>query len=406
MSDTENKGTTERKQRVDNLYQLIYEALKEFRSEVKWVSGAAFVVGLLTYIVRNERARGLLNELMRGALNLASDAGLDETRLQEWRDNLEDGIHDLIHLSAMFGVFVFGLCYALAMWSSLITDAGMRGMVLLPPGVLLTVASILFVRGWALPLVALSAALKAIPGSRQRATVAEKVVRLLGKTNAWIHFGLNVLIIAPFHNSPQLLWMALGVNLIYVGFCNAWERGQSEYVRRTILWMAAWCQGILILLSPYPKAVRWLKLEPASVLDAHFYVPALLFVAVMAVVLFLGTRRTPNDVAYALVAADNSLEGRNIDHLRTVGQLTGVPTGESSRSTQRVVQSSFGPLPIVEGSQLYSAGVKVRPSNWANKLLMATLSLVLVAGLVYLVIYALPALAHNGTSWPNIVPHN
>lgn len=374
------------KEKIDNLYSL----LAEFKQQTMWLGGASIFAFLFYHLVKNEDARGLLRELKDGAINLAADMGLDEAFFLKRREQVEKAVAALVSISAAFGAFVVGLCYLLALVSPMIHTAMLRGQLLLPPAILLSALTLVFIKAWALPLLALSAGVRALGGNKHQPLVAEKVLRMLGKTNAWIHFGINVLIIAPFWNSPWLLWMGLGVNLIYVGFCNFWERGQSEKMRRTVLWMCVFTQGILILLSPYPHAVKWLMVEPTSWTNAHFLVPAILFVAIMVFILWLGTRRTSKDVISEALELEEMTRNRDLTRVREAAAMGGVqlPGG------QTMAMAAVGTQPILESNQLYGSRVNVTVRGTGYTMLMTALALLAAAAFVLVVNYAPHWLQH------------
>ncbi|MBI5466673.1 MAG: hypothetical protein HY975_00445 [Candidatus Kerfeldbacteria bacterium] len=282
---------TTREQRAQNFWG----ALKDFRREITVAGGLGLIGWLLFHVTRDEDGRNLLRELKEGVVSLAGDLGLDQTFIAEQLDRYRRGVHALRRSTQVIGATLFALSYTLAIMSTTIHDGAIRAQWMLPVGMLLTVVSVWFATKWVIPAAGIMAAEWLIPGEHRGATFGEKFIRLLAKTNGWYMFGLNIIIICSFWHRPQLLWFGLGLNFNYVYFCNGWRRGENENARRTILWLTAMAQGVLILLTPYPKAVDWLQIMSISAKDPHFYVPAVIFSALLTIAMLLGTRKTQED---------------------------------------------------------------------------------------------------------------
>lgn len=167
----------------------------------------------------------------------------------------------------------------------------------------------------------------------------EKTLRIVGKFKGWFALAVAIFIATPFWHNPNLLFMALAATPLWPYFCNAWRPGQSEHVRRVLLWLLALYQSNLILLAVFP----WLdtNLQTINSSQPHWAAWMMVgwYVLNLVLALYMGGRRTKADAVrdqfVPLVVADQVAgELKDVDKAKAVMTAAGIqPNASTPRSS-------------------------------------------------------------------------
>lgn len=159
----------------------------------------------------------------------------------------------------------------------------------------MTLLAVQFASKWIIPFLGLDVFERFVKKDKFHGEgISIKALRFVTKGQGWIFFGLLPTIGPPFWQQPILLWLGFIWTPNYIYFTNSWRKGQSENVRRSILWLTALWQLNCITLASIPGAYGHLMVlftQPTT----WSYTILIIFFIEIAFGIFMGNRQTKED---------------------------------------------------------------------------------------------------------------
>ncbi len=331
---------------------------------------------LIWGIYRDENGRRLTKEMIRSG-----------KILWKWTNEEFNRLIGVINVALLFivaisGLLLFGISTPsqYSFWGSVWPNTVLNRTYLGLPLMLLVVFWIVqMIFTFSRPLIAIGLAEKWLTKDRKDEVFAIRFVRMQFKFAGWYAFGFTVLNAVTWYHEPGALAIAVPGLLIYPLFCNAWRRGDSEHVRRTVLIGNAFLEMCCVIFASVPGS--WHGLTSLAIGDKVIgpYVALILFFSLGLLAVSLGRIKTGEDKARIAKAQYDELKDVDLGRVAAIKSLL----NDDSKSNR----TAASPMGYSYSQPDTAWGRPVQPLSRTSEIFQAIIGILLLSAVFMGAVY-------------------